>query len=71
MVSVEIAYKKGWHRLWLECDSMLVVNAFKDASLVPWRIRVSWNNCIILTRKMQFMVSHICREGNICTDKVS
>lgn len=29
MTSIELAHSKGWHHLWLECDSSLVVSAFK------------------------------------------
>lgn len=33
MLPIELAYNKGWHKIWLECDSMLVIEAFKIMSL--------------------------------------
>lgn len=34
MLAIEIAFRKGWRSLWLECDSMLVVQAFSSNSVV-------------------------------------
>lgn len=48
MQAIEIAHNKGWLHLWLETDSMLVLQAFKSVSIVPWRIRNRWDNCMIL-----------------------
>jgi ribonuclease HI len=39
MRAIEIAASKDWSNLWLETDSTLVVQAFNDTSLVPWRLR--------------------------------
>lgn len=33
IMSIEFAYAKGWHKLWLECDSKMVVQAFKNMIL--------------------------------------
>lgn len=71
MFAIELPFDKGWHNLWLECDSMLVVSAFSNVSLVPWHIRNRWKNCIYLTRQIQFRVSHIFREDNTCADKLA
>jgi len=35
MSVIELAAQHNWNSLWLECDSALVVNAFKNQSLVP------------------------------------
>jgi len=35
MQAIEIAHRNGWHNLWLETDSMLVLLAFRSVSLVP------------------------------------
>ncbi|AES76103.1 hypothetical protein MTR_6g071310 [Medicago truncatula] len=43
-----------WSNLWLECDSALVGNVFKNKSLVPWRIRNRWDNCLEKIRNMIF-----------------
>ncbi|GAU32780.1 hypothetical protein TSUD_152280 [Trifolium subterraneum] len=71
MKAIEIAHDHNWNNLWLESDSTLVVMAFKNASLVPWRLRNRWNNCIQITASMNFMISHIFREGNKCADSLA
>jgi len=50
---------------------MLVMLVFKSISLVPWRIRTRWDNCLSLSRKMNFMVTYIFREGNCCVDSLA
>ena len=55
--------------MWVELDSMLVVNAFKKQALVLWMlIRNRWKNCLYIVSTMNFIVSHIFREGNQCAD---
>lgn len=71
MWAIELAHAKGWKKLWLECDSMLVVEAFKTDEGVPWRLQNRWNNCKAITRNMSFIVSHIFREGNTCADRLA
>lgn len=39
ILTIDIAFKKGWHYIWLECDSSLVVAAFSNPSIVPWCLR--------------------------------
>lgn len=39
MLANEIAFKKGWNNLWLECDSLLVIKTFNSSNLVPWKLR--------------------------------
>ncbi|RZB86580.1 hypothetical protein D0Y65_026579 [Glycine soja] len=43
-----------WSTLWLECDSSFVVLAFKDPSIMPWRLRNRWLNCLTYSRSMSF-----------------
>ncbi|XP_045791752.1 uncharacterized protein LOC123886479 [Trifolium pratense] len=71
MRAIEIATDNGWINVWLETDSTLVVLAFKSASLVPWKIRNRWNNCMHNITNMNFMISHIYREGNNCADALA
>jgi ribonuclease HI len=69
MNAIEIAYHKKWLNLWLESDSSLVVAAFKNPSkYVPWPLRNRWKNVQVLVRSFNFVVSHICREGNKVAD---
>lgn len=39
ILAIELAHRKGWHRLWLECDSKLVIDAFNSLSMLPWQLR--------------------------------
>lgn len=69
--AIEIAASRNWTHLWLELDSTLVVNAFKNKSMVPWHLRNRWLNCRCLIRNMNFLVSHIFRERNQCADTLA
>ena len=71
MFAIEIAYQKNWRYLWIEPDSMLVTLAFKSSKLVPWHLQNRWDNCIHVISSMDFMVTHIYREGNHCADKLA
>lgn len=73
MTVIELAYRKGWIKLCLECESMLVINSFKDPKMVPWQMRIRWLNYVQLTRQMFFFspVMHVYREGNSCADKLA
>lgn len=68
MIAIEHASAKKWPNFLLESDSQLVVAAFKSNSIVPWSLRNRWNNCVALTKSMNFHVSHVYRKGNSCTD---
>ncbi|AES72645.1 hypothetical protein MTR_3g092860 [Medicago truncatula] len=50
----------------MERVSTLAVQAFKNNYVVPWKLRNRWNNCIIKTRSMNFIASHVFREGKQC-----
>jgi len=50
MIAIEVAFDKGWRKLWLETDSMIVMLAFSSSFLVPWSIRNRWANCLFKTR---------------------
>ena len=70
ITTIKIVHEKGWRNLWLECDLLMVVQAFKKVNLVPWSLRNRWRNAVIRTRDMNFIVGHIYREGNTCVDKL-
>lgn len=46
VTTIEMAHQRGWKHLWLECDSMLVIEAFENVSSVPWQIRNRWMNIL-------------------------
>jgi len=59
MRAIELAKQYNWQSLWLESNSALVVDAFKNKSQVPWKLRNIWDNCILATRTMNFIISHV------------
>lgn len=71
MYAIELAFQKGWHPLWLECDSSLVVTAFSNSAIVPWQLQTRWKIYLQLTTSMRFRISHIFREENTCVDKLA
>lgn len=48
MLAIELAYANHWHKLWLECDSILVIAATKSHDLVPLSLRSGWKNCMVI-----------------------
>ncbi|KAK2447629.1 hypothetical protein QL285_006969 [Trifolium repens] len=70
-MAIEIATLKGWPLLWVEPDSIMVTLAFKNATMVPWHLRNRWLNCIELTKKISFIISHIYREDNQYADGIA
>jgi len=71
MRAIEIAFQRKWLNSWLKSDSMLVVNAFFNSSIVPWHLSNRWFNCMKLLNSMNIVVSHIFREGNQCVDSLA
>ena len=71
MRAIEFAKQYGWNNLWLECDSSLVINAIQNKSLVPWRLRNRWSNCMLTVNSMNFLATHVFREGNTCADTLA
>jgi ribonuclease HI len=69
MRAIEIAYQNQLSNLWLESDSTTVVAAFNNPDKpVAWCLRNRWKNVVFMTSYMNFMVSHIYREGNQVAD---
>ena len=71
MRAIEITAANNWSNLLLELDSSLVVYAFNNKSVIPWRLSNIWENCLHLLSSMNFLVSHIFREGNQCADALA
>lgn len=36
IMALENAHSRVWSRIWLECDSCLVIDAFTNHSIIPW-----------------------------------
>ncbi|KAF1887950.1 hypothetical protein Lal_00023959 [Lupinus albus] len=56
MLTIEIAFTRGWKCIWLECDSSLVVDIFNGKEHLT---------------SMDYKVIHIFREGNVCADTLA
>ncbi|XP_019437071.1 PREDICTED: uncharacterized protein LOC109343269 [Lupinus angustifolius] len=67
----KVAYLKGWHLIWLECDSTWVAEIFMGSRMVPWKLSNLMHKCRNTMLGMQVRVSHIFREGNACADKLA
>jgi ribonuclease HI len=67
--AIEIAFQNQWTNLWIESDSSSVVAAFHNPDKpVAWCLSNRWKNTLHMTKQMNFMVSHIYREGNQVAD---
>ncbi|KAF1890809.1 hypothetical protein Lal_00043107 [Lupinus albus] len=53
------------------CDSTLVVDIFNGKTNVLWKLQNDWLICKTKLDLMEFKVSHIYREVNICTDRLT
>jgi ribonuclease HI len=70
--AIEIALDRNWLNLWLESDSSLVVAAFKNPNKpIAWPLRNRWNNVLLKISQMNFIVTHVYREGNKVADLVA
>lgn len=69
LIAMEIAYERNWTKLWIESDSMYVVQMFNSLDpQVPWK-------CLEMLRfvrrhlsTIQWVVSHTYREANAAAD---
>jgi ribonuclease HI len=67
--AIEIAFANNWTNFWLESDSSLVVNAFRNPiKIVAWLLRNRWENMLVMLGQMNCIVTHVYREGNGVAD---
>jgi len=71
ILAIEIVHNKNWTNIWLKTDSMLILLAFKNPLMIPWSLRNRWLNCMGFTKRMNFMVSHIYKESNVCANSLA
>jgi hypothetical protein len=71
MQAIELAHHHIWWNLWQETDSMMATLAYKSPSLIPWQLRIRWSNCMVLLKDMNFIMSHVFREGNSLANKLA
>ncbi|KAL5807591.1 hypothetical protein ACOSQ3_030478 [Xanthoceras sorbifolium] len=67
--AINYAHIVGLMSLWIECDSIFMVNLLQTRSaLVPWKHLASWRRCLHYLSSMNIQVTHVYREGNQVTD---
>ena len=72
ILAVEKAKEFGWVNLWVESDSLYVVNLFRDKSnKIPWKFKNRWMRALSFASQIRVVVSHIYREGNAVADKLA
>lgn len=49
----------------------MIILAYNSPSFMLWRLRNKWNNCMMITNDMHFIISYIYRECNILVDKLA
>ncbi|XP_058786434.1 uncharacterized protein LOC131661045 [Vicia villosa] len=64
IIVIEKAKQMKWNKLWIETDCKLVVKAFSNVNLVPWKIHSRWLMCWAYTLIIDFRITHIFREAN-------
>ncbi|KAK9287181.1 hypothetical protein L1049_015592 [Liquidambar formosana] len=69
--AVDVAWHRGWHFLWIECDSSLIPNFLSNGHpSIPFLFRVVWSNCLHRLTHITYRYSHIFREGNCSANKL-
>ncbi|KAH6818323.1 hypothetical protein C2S51_001926 [Perilla frutescens var. frutescens] len=69
LVALEWAHSLSLDFIWLEADSIYVVNLLSSRSLqVPWILKARWKCVLDFIDSIHFCVSHIYREGNSVAD---
>lgn len=71
ILAIEQAIDHNWTNMWLEIDSKLVVLAFSKSSIMLWKIRYRWDNCMNQIDNFNFLATHIYREENHCAYKLA
>jgi hypothetical protein len=56
-------------QLWIESDSKLINLAIKSFDVVPCKLKNRWLNSMAKIRGINFIISHIYRDGHHCADK--
>lgn len=64
MHAIEISQSKGWFHLWIECNSLMIVESFTNPSIVPWKLRTKCLNYMYFARQMNFRISHNYKNGS-------
>lgn len=65
------AWEHQWLNLWIELDSLVLVDILKGSIAVPWNLRYIIHYTKRMLRPFQSIISHIYREGNMAADHMA
>ena len=72
ITAVDIAWHKGWFKIWFEMDSLTLVTSIQNDSFQPpWPLLIAWQNCQQQLTQFQYHISHVFREGNQVADALT
>lgn len=72
LLAIEIAHDRNWNKLWLESDSMYVVQIFNTQDpQVPWKCLEKWRWVKRYLNSIHWVITHVYREANASADCVS
>ena len=72
IIAVEKANEFNWNNIWLESDSMYIVNLFNHGiGQIPWSLHNRWLRAVYYAKRLNMVVSHIFREGNSVADRLA
>ena len=71
IIALEVAKCRGWNNLWIECESSLIIQAFGNPLLVPWRLHGKWEKWLFFCKDIVFCYSRVYREWNSLADKLA
>lgn len=60
---IYIAKHRGWSKIWIETDCIMVVEAFSKLGLVPLRLKDRWQRSLDPSNQTN-IITHLHKEGN-------
>lgn len=62
------AWTSNYHRVWLELDSLVLINILKESHSIPWNIRYLVYSIKFIMHGMHIQLSQDFRKGNQVTN---
>jgi len=54
ILTIELAWNKSIRRIWLECNSSLLCQAFNSFNIIPWTLLGRRRKCIKICNEIEF-----------------
>ena len=72
ILAIKKAHEFSWNNLWVESDSLYVVNLCKyNIEKIPWLLLNKWKRALRLAKDLNVVVSQIFWEDNCVADKLA